>query len=282
MNGINKALVIFCEGTHDVAFLSQAFRHCLGFERAALKFSQLPSPFNFLFKANVDNHAAQDLSLDMAHKFFLPDQLLKNDNKIILLFNSGGDTQSQKIITLLADLLPLLHQASVFPAEEGSYIEETNFLFTYDADEVGATRRIESIKENFSSIEEITFIEDDFQESPHSPYGFFSGKKSIYIWGETPEKGTLEDLTFPIFNEDNPELVEKLGFIDEAFDWADSVSQQSKRKKAIITCAGQKKKPGGSLSTILDQAKLIKKTTFRSNKKVTEFIRFVESHALEY
>jgi len=42
-------------------------------------FSEYPAPFNQLFKTSMENHAAPDMSLDMAHKFFLPDKILYNE-----------------------------------------------------------------------------------------------------------------------------------------------------------------------------------------------------------
>jgi len=73
------ALLAFCEGSHDVAFVRRVLRSCLNFEKVDWRFSEFPSPLNSLFKANVNRHAAQDLSLDMAHKFYLPDHVLRRD-----------------------------------------------------------------------------------------------------------------------------------------------------------------------------------------------------------
>ncbi len=75
MEKINT-LLVFCEGPHDVAFCRLVFKFCFEINKISWKFSEYPSPFNQLFKASMEKHAAQDMSLDMAHKFFLPDRTL--------------------------------------------------------------------------------------------------------------------------------------------------------------------------------------------------------------
>lgn len=90
------ALFVFCEGPHDIAFVVQVLRHVFGFMPAqnddgnAPTFSQYPAPLNNLFQTNVIKHAQRDLSLDMAHKFFLPDMILQHGSRYVLLFHAGG------------------------------------------------------------------------------------------------------------------------------------------------------------------------------------------------
>jgi hypothetical protein len=64
MSSSVKALLVFCEGPHDAAFVRMVFKKILGFRIARLKFSEMPSPFNALFSTAVQNHAARDMSLD--------------------------------------------------------------------------------------------------------------------------------------------------------------------------------------------------------------------------
>lgn len=95
-----KALIIFCEGSHDVAFCKLVFRKLLKSEHFEHKFSSFPAPLNDLFKASLEKHLLQDMSLDMAHKFFLPDAVLKLKKEsvewLVLLFNCGGKDRTKK------------------------------------------------------------------------------------------------------------------------------------------------------------------------------------------
>ena len=51
-----KAFIVFCEGKHDVAFCRLVFKHFL---KATVNkseyFSKYPSPFNSLFKTNMES-----------------------------------------------------------------------------------------------------------------------------------------------------------------------------------------------------------------------------------
>jgi hypothetical protein len=41
-----SVLLAFCEGQHDVAFVSNVMKHFFGFKREKWKFSEYPAPFN--------------------------------------------------------------------------------------------------------------------------------------------------------------------------------------------------------------------------------------------
>jgi len=57
------------------------------------------------------------------------------------------------------------------------------------------------------------------------------------------------------------------------------VAEIAKRKKAIITTMGQRKKPGSSMN-VVDQGKLISKEIFIQNNDVKLFVDFVASLAV--
>ena len=76
-------LLVFCEGPNDTAFVRMVMNKLIGFNRMEqLKFSEMPAPFNSLFKNAVKKYTAQDMSLNMVHKFFLPDTVLRKGNTI--------------------------------------------------------------------------------------------------------------------------------------------------------------------------------------------------------
>lgn len=54
------ALLVFCEGKHEVAFMHRLLRKCLGFGDVRTSFSEYPSPFNQIFKENVERHMRSD------------------------------------------------------------------------------------------------------------------------------------------------------------------------------------------------------------------------------
>jgi len=280
-----KALLVFCEGSHDIAFVQQVFKCCLQFQKIEYKFSEYPAPFNALFKTSVQNHAAKDLSLNMAHKFFLPDSVWEKDERLILLFNSGGSSQIDKVKLLLKNFLLLLSQASIFPSDATAIVTEAKYLFLYDADYIGATTLLNKIKQDFATLDDKSLWEfGDWIFLEQNPFGAISENKAAYIWGDKIiQKGTLEDILLPMFAVDQQEIVEKSSnFIDTTFVFETEstklkhrFAEIAARKKAIITCTGQRKKSGYSLNVIINHAGLVNENTFLNNDNVKSFVDFL-------
>jgi len=201
-----KALLVFCEGPHDVAFVRRLLKHCLGFTKVEWRFSEFPAPFNSLFRASVERHAARDLSLDMAHKFFLPDRVLQREDVIALVFNSGGKPKRQTIVDFLSDFLPLFEQATVFPDRADAVVTQARFLFLYDADAKGIEKVRKDVKTAFGSIDSEPWLIDDWQLDAADPTGAIAGDKALYVWSGKGGQGTLEDILMSVLCESKPEL----------------------------------------------------------------------------
>lgn len=279
-----NALLVFCEGPHDVAYVRIVLSKLMGFAKIVIPFSELPSPFNSLFKMTVTNHAVDDLSLDMAHKFFLPDSVLKKDEHFILLFNSGGKTQYEKIRTLLSDYLPIFPNAQTFAQGAQEVVGSVRYLFLYDADAEGLDGVLNNVKTEFSKVNGIDFLTDGWVEIS-SQFGKRAGDKAVFVWGESPEKGTLEDILIPMFTEQNSDLIDKASSaMDNMFSWDTSnedlnksVPETERRHKAILTVVGQKKKPGSSMNVILEQSGLLDATALTNNVTTQELVEFIKS-----
>lgn len=285
--GIN-ALLVFCEGVHDVAYVRMVFSKILGFSKVELPFQELPSPFHIMFKKAVENHAAKDLSLDMAHKFFLPDSILRKENNLVALFNSGGKTQYNKISTLLSNYLPISSKSNTFAQGASEVVSSTKYVFLYDADAEGLEIIIKNINKEFSRIGETDFITEEWKESLKSKFGKTSGDKAVFVWGESPEKGTLEDILTPLFLRDQPDLMQKsTATIEDMFLWDTDNSKKSisipeieRKKKSILTVIGQRKKPGSSMNVILEQAGLLKDDTLKQDVRTNDFVDFIVEFAV--
>jgi hypothetical protein len=96
----------------------------------------------------------------------------------------------------------------------------------------------------------------------------------------------LEEYLLPLFAADQEEWTKKaVRFIDDTFLWEiDSgkneqkrIAEIARRKKAIITALGQRRKPGSSMYVILDQAELISCGTLWNNKSVRDFLEFLSA-----
>lgn len=260
------------------------FKQILGFRIERLKFSEMPAPFNSLFSTAVQNHAARDMSLDMTHKFFLPDTVLRNKDHIAFVFNCGGKTQYDKIRTLLSDYLPLFEQAATFPERAKETVDSVRYLFLYDTDADGLDRIVDNISTAFQRINEKDFMVGDWVGAT-SEFGRISNDKAVFVWGGTPDGGTLEDILMPMFDfteENKPLIAKSKQTINEMFTWdmddsdlRRAVAEVEKFKKAVLTTVGQRKKPGGSLSVVLEQADLISVDALRACHITAGFVEFI-------
>lgn len=291
-------LMVFCEGAHDVEYVHQVIKHCFGFNKVTWQFKDYPAPLDELFPNTIKTHAAGDLSLDMAHKFFLPNEILAKDNKSILLFNSGGATKFNDIKEFLSKFLDLLNRKTDFAS--GKVIGSLNYLFLYDADSHGATEVQDTA---ISNLKTITYFDQEIDADvdweagewvidEQNPFAASNGiDKAVYIWGQTPEKGTLEDLLYLLFQKDNSDLFAKTqSFVDEVFTWqtnqpklVQAIAEEAKRSKAIFTIMGQRKNPGSSMSVMLKKEvpkeALIAADTWKQDEHVLRFARFVSKFA---
>ncbi|KWT92945.1 hypothetical protein [Candidatus Magnetominusculus xianensis] len=279
-----NALLTFCEGPHDVAYVRMVLRKLLNFKIVKAKFKELPSPFNAIFKKTVQEYVQGDLSLDMAHKFFLPDTILQNGNHMILLFNCGGKDNYDKVRTLISDYLEALQDARTFPQGAEDVVDSTRYLFVYDADAKGIKDICCDVTTNFCSINNgEDFITQDWGKAPHSDFGRVAGDKAVYVWGENPGRGTLEDILIPLFANDNEELMTKAtSAVVKMFprdtdnnDAIIAVPALAKQKKSILTLLGQGEKPGSSIAVILEQSKLLTDTTLKDDERTGAFTKFV-------
>ncbi len=118
-------------------------------------------------------------------------------------------------------------------------------------------------------------------------FGATAANTAAYIWGDDTGKGTLEDIVFPMFENGNEKLLEKaVACVDDCFDWdmnhqneKRSYAERAKRKKAILTVSGQREKPGGSFTVVLDQARLISKGAFLADDRTKGFAEFLPDWA---
>ncbi len=284
MSSFVRTLLVFCEGPHDAAFVRMVFKRILGFQIEKLKFSEMPSPFNNLFTKAVEKHAAQDMSLDMTHKFFLPDSVLRKNDDIAFIFNCGGKTQYDKVRDLLTDYIPLIEQAAIFPAGAQEIVDSVRYLFLYDSDADGLDRIVDNISREFQKVNEKDFVVDAWIGTK-SEFGRVSKDKAVFVWGGAPDKGTLEDLLMPMFDfteANKPLIARSKQTMNEMFKWdidhGDSkkaVAEVEKFKKAVLTTVGQRKKPGSSLNVILEQAELITDDALRACPTTAGFVEFI-------
>ncbi len=285
-----NALFLFCEGSHDVGFCYLVFKYLFGLKTFKEKFSRYPAPLHKLLAQNLQKHTASDLSLDMAHKFFLPDRTLidASEQQLVLLFNIGGKTQLKNPQEFLSDFLPLYVEKQTFAEDAESILADTHYLFLFDADYDPWEQIVSSCHDAMKQIDGKDFIEQDFDQNEATPCGATSENKAVYVLGDSADNtGTLENILLPIYRDGQQELIDKSRqFIDDAFTWnteqddgAKNIAVKARRTKAIITSAGQGKKPGRPMTAIIQDNILGAKQCFVDSVPVQLFADFIEDFA---
>jgi hypothetical protein len=278
-----NALLCFCEGAHDVAFVSAILNKIMGFKiKEKIKFSDLPSPFNSVLKNKIKDYAFQDISINFAYNFFIPSAVLCKDDNYTYLFNCGGKDQFKKIEQFLVKYIHSSAEASIFP-EGAKEITKTNkYLFLYDADADGVDIISDKIKEKFGKIDGRHFMNGTWNNSV-SEFGKTMQDKAIFVLGKTPQEGTLEDILIPIFQFTHNKSVTKFKEImGNVFSWdtgnqdrAKAIAEIGKYNKAILTASGQREESGYALSVILKNDDFLTPEALKSNKNVMDFVNFL-------
>lgn len=282
-------LMVFCEGPHDVAFNRMVFKKVMGYELERVQFSKMPAPLNNLFKQTVNNHAASDMSLDMAHKFFLPDSVLRKDDVMVLLFNTGGKDCFDKVRSLLSDYVPMLGYADTFSVEGQEVVNNVGYVFSYDCDALGINAAVEMVSREYGAVNEERFIDQEWVGLDNESIKL-SGNKMVVVWGENSQRGTLEDVISPMFS-GSEKCREEYKVLDatlsQVFDWdidaedeTRSTAEASKFKKAVLTALGQRKKPGSSLNVIIEQSGFIGRDELLACAATSGFVKVVEEELL--
>jgi hypothetical protein len=275
------ALLIFCEGPHDIAILRTIFRKLLNYNIVSEKFSEMPYPLNRLFKQSVDKHNYDDLSLDMVHRFYLPSEILRKGDNIILIFGSTGKNQYEPIKSILSDYIDLFEERNVLSIKGKEVIEKSKYLFIYDADENGIEYYRNLLKSEFERFNNIEYLNIELLPSL-SKFGMYNEDKALFIWGSTPNNGTLEDILMPImeYKESNKLLKEKVrNALKNIFNWEitenEKVKARAEYNKALLTISGQKDRPGKSLNVILKDRVIFEKEDLEKSPFIQEFINFL-------
>lgn len=278
--------LMFCEGPHDAAFLNRLLKKELGFSQRRLKVSDLPYPLGNVLRKSLADRSAEDLRLDLARKFFLPDHVLAREETLVLVFSYGGSNRQCSLSTFLENVFPLL-DAPVF-SSFGQEAAQSVYAYTIfaDADARGEAGTRDLICDEFATVGGSAWLSNEWQRINRSRAAYqptLYGPVATYIWRNSQEdRGTLEDLILECLDGDD-NLMLTLSHLDARFDWAappgatpDQICAGSARRlKAAFCVEGQKQKPGGGLSVVLDQSDLLRVDSLKKSAAVQDCLTFL-------
>lgn len=280
--------LMFCEGPHDAAFLNRLLKKKLDFAKAELKLSELPYPISNVLQQSVKTRASEDLRLDLAKKFFLPDYLVKRDATLIMIFNYGGSNRQINIPPFLEKVFLLLNTPAFAAGGQPSDLPKFTFTVFADADAVGLEAVRGQISEDLKTIGGSAWLNGEwrmFKDTKAAAQDTAFGSAAAYIWKKSDEdNGTLEDIVLECLGNDQG-LQQTMNFLDQRFSWgapANATPEEicavsAKRLKAAFCVEGQRKKPGGSLGVVLDQTELLNKDCMDNSPAVKDCVEFLKS-----
>jgi hypothetical protein len=271
---MNKVIITFCEGDHDIAVLSKLLS-IYGYSPYRKKVKDFPNPFNQLYI----NILSENIIEDSEFKFqrpnkYIPFVALSKDDVLVIFHNLGGDgnilnggTKSiiDKYIELNDEALRKVNK-----------YDEINFRFLYflDADDIGVEDRLSEVKD----LLELDSIE---HHQIHPKDSFEVGCYVFHDRNNSSKNGTLENLLLDLMKLNNEQVFDhSLKFIndnklnsdrqkkyicDYEVDDKYEGSIQFKNDKSIISIAGQLQFSGSNNSVIIANSDYIQTDDIKGN-----------------
>lgn len=297
---MSKIIIIFCEGSHDVAFVSKILKTACYKTYHSVKIKEYPHPLGNMFEGSLKNIPFGDLKIDELSTKAIPNKILeKNEqDKIVLLYALGGNRQydrSKKIIDLFLDIK---QDATTRGNESGNEIgligedtkHEISFVFINDADN--------DLNSEIKKVQD--FMNATYGESlslVHNSYTTFklSMKIGVFIFSKDGVKGTLEDYLMETMKQDNEAIFDdattfyQTYFVDsklirkkilckdtEVIEKNDK-TQKEYKNKSIITIAGQLQNSGVSQAVTIEYSDYLNLDKMQKSAKIQEIITFIEN-----
>ena len=258
-----KAVLVFCEGRHDVVFAQRSLGARGGCKWVDRPIGDLPTPFGRntvarmgLIARRFERHALEDLSLRVAAHPPLPcfESIVENTatDTMFFMVRALGKDQSAPILHLLQAL-----DVTIEDEPAGTYdVSEYAAAFLFDANGDGVAATLAGFRNRYGE-----HFGDDLENLGHDewvadttvPVGCF-----VFHRGAQDPDGTLEDHLAPMVKEAWPvRYAAAQRFIDDNQNAGDRVSnREAERLKAIITATGQFDHPGDPMSIIIGRTGL--------------------------
>ena len=274
-----KAVLVFCEGRHDVVFAQRSLGAHGDCEWVGRPIGELPSPFGRSAVARkgfiarrLERHALEDRGISATAHPPPPcfESIVENATTRTMFFivRVQGKTQTERVVDLLRALDDTIDQPP------GTFdVSEYAAAFLVDANGEGVTATLEGFRNRYSGhfgdllkLEHGRWVTDTTV-----PVGCFVFHKSA----QDPT-GTIEDHLAPMVKGAWPDrFVEAERFVEDKRNDSDKVSgSESERLKAIITVTGQFNHPGDPMSIIIGRTgiPLAAFEGARTSAELTEFL----------
>ena len=274
-----KAILVFCEGYHDVVFAQRSLGAHGDCEWVGRPIGELPSPFGRSAVAKkgfiarrLERHALEDRAVRATAHPPPPcfESIVQNTatRTMFFLIRVQGKTQIGPVVDLLRALDDTIHHPP------GTFdVSEYAAAFLFDANGEGVTMTLEEFRNRYSGHF------GDLSKLGHAkwvtdttvPVGCF-----VFHKNAQDPTGTIEDHLAPMVSGVWPDrFAEAERFVEDERDESDKVSgKESERLKAIITVTGQFSHPGDPMSIIIGRTG-IPRAAFECARTSAELVEFL-------
>lgn len=269
---MNKITIVFCEGQHDIAFLSKIlFAH--EYKKYDKKLDKFLKPFGNQYFELIKTTEISDKKLGYQSDYKIPSVSLYKDDNLILFHNMGGDMKSIERVEVLNMYLKLVNKDNDFTA---SYNFEYKFLYFLDSDEKTIEERVQELNSELALTTPLQHNKLVFDMHNYGCYIYSGVLEDILLDLMKPFNDTYFDNsknyidTNPINNDRQKEF--------KCFEETYKSGNKFKEKKSIISIAGQLQFSGMNNSVIIANSDYIKKDDILNNAHCQNIIKFFEPH----
>ena len=277
-----KAVLVFCEGHHDVAFARRSLGAHAGCELVGKPVGELPSPFGRgraarkgLIATRYERHALEELTVQAATHPPLPcfESVVENTvtNTLFVLVRTHGQDRKTEVLDLLQAL-----NVTITEEPAGTFdVSQYAAAFLFDANGKGVVSTVAALRDRYGAhFGDLSNLEHGKWVATNTvPVGCF-----VFHRSARDQTGTLEDHLAPMAESAWPErYAAARRFIDDNREDADKVSSSdAARLKAIITAAGQFDLPSAPMTVIVgNQKKGLPRAQFDESRLSAELASFL-------
>lgn len=268
---MNNITIVFCEGQHDIAFLSKLL-FLEGYKKYDKKLSSFCSPFGEQFMSILKETNISDRKLGFQTVYKVPSVSLYKDSNLVLFHNMGGDGRTEE----RKEVLKVYRELKGDDDFSSNYEFDYKFLYFLDADDISITERVASLNDELSL--DTPIVHGNVITSNNSKWG-------CYIFHDTEDSGVLEDLLLSLMKPSNERIFEESKkFIDtigmcenrqkEYVCHKDTykTAKKFKEKKSLISIAGQLQFSSMSNAVIIANSDYIKRSDIVDNPYCKDII----------
>jgi len=271
---MNNITIVFCEGQHDIAFLSKIL-YVHGYKEYKKKLKVFKEPLGEQYLSILreeKNISEKKLGFNPIYK--IPSVALFKDNELVLFHNMGGDGRD----TERAELLSMYKNLQAEEDDFSSFDLNFKFLYFFDADTSTVQDRLDELNK------ELTLTQDIEHNIILNVDSYHWG---CYIFHKGTVGGYLEDILLDLMKSNNEDIFENTeAFISsniltpierqsEYKPFSDTYNNRCKfyDKKSIISIAGQLQFSGMANAVIISKSDFIKKDDILNSQVCNDIVK---------